>query len=126
MWLYTVSFDVFFIFSKISVRFQILAAIGETLDVTGSVEVDSSLVTGVIVSVRPQFYRLSVWTRFSPSHNVDDETLKRRIESLGKNFKVNVLGFAENQRLSGPLATEVEFISHKDSEKRGKAKKLIA
>ena len=33
---------------------------------------------------------------------------------------MNVLGYQEAQRLAGALATEVEFLSHKDSEKKGK------
>jgi len=108
-----------------------LAAIGETFDplLTQSNPSESppqSLITGVIVSTRPQFYRLSIWTRQAPSQT-DDENLRERIESVGRHFKSNVLGYAEGQRLAGPLATEVEFLSHKDSEKKGKsARKIIA
>ena len=40
----------------------------------------SSLVTGVIVSTRPQFYRLSIWTRLAPSGQPDDDKLRERIE----------------------------------------------
>jgi len=105
-----------------------LAAIGETFDPsptlaegTGS----TSLITGVIVSTRPQFYRLSIWTRLAPSGNDDDAALRERIEGVGKHFKMNVLGYVEGARLAGPLATEVEFLSHKDSEKKGKAAKKI-
>ncbi len=118
-----------------------LAAIGETLDSVLSTVTETSdsvylpmespkhqsLITGVIVSVRPQFYRLSIWTALAPSGTggAEDEMLRTRIETLGRNFKVNVLGYADGQRLAGPLATEVEFLSHKDSERKGKAKKLI-
>jgi translation initiation factor 4E len=39
---------------------------------------------------------------------------------------MSVLGFSEGQKLAGPLATEVEFLSHKDSEKKGgKARKIV-
>jgi translation initiation factor 4E len=109
-----------------------LAAIGETFDpqLTAAAEAGrtppQSLITGVIVSTRPQFYRLSIWTRLSPWPESSPEGLKERIESVGRHFKTTVLGFKEDQRLGGPLATEVEFQSHKDSEKKGKsAKKLI-
>ena len=106
-----------------------LAAICETFDpllTSGEGgESPSSLITGVIVSTRPQFYRISIWTRSAPTGN-DDEKLRERIEAIGKHFKTNVLGYPESQRLAGALATEVEFLSHKDSEKKGKqAKKII-
>jgi len=111
-----------------------LAAIGETFDpnLTGAdVSADEhpqSLITGVIVSTRPQFYRLSIWTRTAPTMSgaEDDTQLRERVESVGRHFKTSVLGYAEGAKLSGPLATEVEFLSHKDSEKKGKqAKKII-
>lgn len=111
-----------------------LAAIGETFDphltdTEHSEPHPESLVTGVIVSSRPQFYRISIWTRSAPgvSSNEDDEDakLRHRIESIGKHFKTNVLGYSEGQKLAGPLATEVEFISHKDSERKGKGKKIV-
>ena len=107
-----------------------LAAIGETFDPSpivsdGTGSPPKSLITGVIVSTRPQFYRLSIWTRVAPSAS-DDDGLRERIEGVGKHFKINVLGYSESQKLGGPLATEVEFLSHKDSEKKGKtAKKMI-
>ncbi|KAF8560411.1 cap binding protein [Imleria badia] len=107
--------------------YTMLAAIGETFDpylTSGeSPEPNSqSLITGVIVSTRPQFYRLSIWTRLAPG---DDDKLRERIETVGRHFKTSVLGYAESQKLAGPLATEVEFLSHKDSEKKGKAAKKI-
>ena len=104
-----------------------LAAIGETFE-SSMPPTDEpgqqALVTGVIVSTRPQFYRVSIWTRLAPSNQADDEKLRARIEAIGRHFKTNVLGYSENQKLAGPLATEVEFLSHKDSEKKGKAKKI--
>jgi len=108
--------------------YTMLAAIGETFDpyLTSAEpgENRDSLVTGVIVSTRPQFYRISIWTRQAPGP--EDDQLRDRIEAIGKHFKTGVLGYAESQRLGGPLATDVEFLSHKDSEKKGKtAKKIV-
>ena len=104
---------------------QMLAAIGETFDPSPTGNPVESLITGVIVSVRPQFYRLSIWTRTAPNPAEDDSKLKDRIETVGKHFKMSVLGYAEGARLGGPLATEVEFQSHKDSEKKGKSVRKI-
>lgn len=110
---------------------QMLAAIGETfdphlMDPELAETHPESLVTGVIVSSRPQFYRISIWTRSAPGTNTDeDDKLRQRIEGIGKHFKTSVLGYSEGQKLAGPLATEVEFISHKDSEKKGKGRKII-
>jgi translation initiation factor 4E len=103
-----------------------LAAIGETFDPSltsadPSGPPPETLVTGVIVSSRPQFYRISIWTRLAPSTAEEDEPLRKKIIAIGKHFKTHVLGFSEGQKLTGPLATEVEFVSHKDSEKKGKA-----
>lgn len=109
-----------------------LAAIGETCDpLVLESETESnaqSLITGVIVSTRPQFYRLSIWTRTAPNGSAtpDDEKLRERIEAVGRHFKTSVLGYSDQQKLAGPLATEVEFLSHKDSEKKGKqARKIV-
>ena len=108
-----------------------LAAIGETFDpyLTDpdlSEAHPESLVTGVIVSSRPQFYRISIWTRSAPGNgNEYGDKLRQRIEGIGRHFKTSVLGYNEGQKLAGPLATEVEFISHKDSEKKGKGRKII-
>lgn len=105
-----------------------LAAIGEMFDPSPSLadgSHDASLITGVIVSTRPQFYRLSIWTRLAPTGSDEDAMLRERIEGVGRHFKTNVLGYSENARLAGPLATEVEFLSHKDSERKGKAAKKI-
>lgn len=109
--------------------YTMLAAIGETFDpeltkadLAGSPP--EPVITGVIVSTRPQFYRVSIWTRVAPSQ-AEDDPLRKRIEQIGRHFKLQVLGYAEGQKLAGPLATEVEFLSHKDSEKKGKAKKIV-
>ncbi|KAI1793905.1 eukaryotic translation initiation factor 4E class I [Ganoderma leucocontextum] len=109
--------------------YTMLAAIGETFDPLltsgeGS-EAPQSMITGVIVSTRPQFYRVSIWTRTAPTMaGGEDDKLRERIESIGRHFKTQVLGYSESQKLAGALATEVEFLSHKDSEKKGKAKKI--
>ncbi|KAI0702520.1 eukaryotic translation initiation factor 4E class I [Cytidiella melzeri] len=111
--------------------YTMLAAIGETCDPLlaeeGSSLPPQSLITGVIVSVRPQFYRLSIWTRTAPSGNgtPEDDKLRDRIEAIGRHFKTSVLGYSEAQKLAGALATEVEFLSHKDSEKKKSAKKIV-
>jgi len=108
--------------------YTMLAAIGETFDPLLSLPHPAQgpspqgLITGVIVSTRPQFYRISIWTRLAPG---DDDELRRRIETIGRHFKTQVLGYGETQKLGGPLATEVEFASHKDSEKKGRGKKII-
>lgn len=104
---------------------QMLAAIGETFDPSPTNNPNNSLITGVIVSTRPQFYRLSIWTRLAPGPAEEDPKLRERIESVGRHFKVQVLGYQETQKLGGPLATEVEFQSHKDSEKKGKSVRKI-
>jgi len=106
--------------------FTMLAAIGETFDpdITLDATAESpTMVTGVIVSTRPQFYRISIWTRIAPAP--DDDKLRARIEAMGKHFKTQVLGYPDAQKLAGPLATEVEFMSHKDSEKKGKGRKIV-
>ncbi|KAJ8084077.1 eukaryotic translation initiation factor 4E [Marasmius tenuissimus] len=111
--------------------YTMLAAIGETFDPSltasdASAPPPTSLITGVIVSTRPQFYRLSIWTRLAPGVSpTDEDGLRERIESVGRHFKSSVLGYADNAKLAGPLATEVEFLSHKDSEKKKGAKKII-
>jgi hypothetical protein len=109
-----------------------LAAIGETFE-TPLPPIDSSdapeahepspdLITGVILSTRPSFYRLAIWTRFCPgpeSEAATDDLLKR-ITMIGKHFKTAVLGFGEDEALAGGYSTEVEWISHSDSEKKDK------
>jgi hypothetical protein len=77
---------------------------------------------GVILSTRPSFYRLAIWTRFCPgpeSEAATDDLLKR-ITMIGKHFKTAVLGFGEDEALAGGYSTEVEWISHSDSEKKDK------
>lgn len=103
-----------------------LAAIGEMFDpAPADGSSTPSLITGVILSTRPQFYRISIWTRLAPSGSEEESKLRERIEGVGKHFKMSVLGYPETAKLQGPLATEVEFLSHKDSEKKGKTKKIV-
>ncbi|KAF8761600.1 Eukaryotic translation initiation factor 4E [Rhizoctonia solani] len=88
-----------------------LAAIGETFDPALSKAADPNSTT--------------------PSNLLDhgyetEEAIKQRIEHIGRHFKTEVLGFHESAKIGGPLATEVEFASHKDSEKKGsKGKKWV-
>lgn len=111
-----------------------LAAIGETFEtplpsVDGSETAPapssstSDLITGVILSTRPAFYRLAIWTRHSPSKpesEYEQDELAKRITAVGKHFKTAVLGFQEDDRLGGGYQTEVEWIKHSDSEKKDK------
>ncbi|KAG8905653.1 eukaryotic translation initiation factor 4E [Tulasnella sp. 403] len=159
MWLYTMlaaigeTFDPFFSQSAV--------ADGSKSETTSQTAPPYSLITGVIVSTRPQFYRLSIWTRLAPGASgsgspttphanaglnghgkaltsngfspplpphpsEEGEGLRERIEAIGKHFKTAVLGYPEGAKLGGPLATEVEFVSHKDSEKKSvKGKKWV-
>ncbi|KZO95001.1 translation initiation factor eIF4e [Calocera viscosa TUFC12733] len=113
--------------------YTMLAAIGETFHPSPAPD---SLITGVIVSTRPQFYRISIWTRAAPASSSTsithfdpavDSALTERIMAIGTHFKTSVLGYELNKKLLGGLSTEVEFQSHKESEKksRGASKKLI-
>ncbi|KAG9017125.1 eukaryotic translation initiation factor 4E [Tulasnella sp. 427] len=148
MWLYTMLAAIGETFDP--VFSQAAANAGSEDDASPKTAPPQSLITGVIVSTRPQFYRLSIWTRlapgiagpqtparaltssgFSPASNLpphpseDGDALRDRIEAIGKHFKTSVLGYGESQKLGGPLATEVEFVSHKESEKKGRTKKWV-
>jgi translation initiation factor 4E len=49
-----------------------------------------------------------------------------RILTIGKHFKVDVLGYKLDQKLvTGGFQTEVSFESHKDSEKKGKKNVIV-
>lgn len=101
-----------------------LSAIGETFEIpfTANDQTDaapSSLpttlpdeITGVIVSARKAFYRINIWTRTASNEN------KARIENIGRNFKYGVLGFEDVMKIADKdkVSTEVEFMSHKDSQ----------
>lgn len=119
-----------------------LAAIGETLEIphppgerpvpildgeNGSGE--ESLVTGVLLAARPQFYRIAIWTRRALS---DDEAealegkLGEKLMDIGRNFKEHCLDSSFDERLvSNHYGTEVEFQSHDDSEKKSRKKKIV-
>ncbi|BEJ09246.1 hypothetical protein CcaverHIS641_0601610 [Cutaneotrichosporon cavernicola] len=108
--------------------YTMLAAIGETFEsgVDGSAPERSDLVTGVIMSCRPGFYRIALWTRDAPDVSLPEtDELMKRILTIGRYFKVSVLGYAEDQKLmTGGFQTEILFESHKDSERKGNKNKL--
>ena len=96
---------------------QMLAAIGETFETPHGVEPSPDMpftdeVTGVIVSSRKAFYRISIWTRSAES--------LAKVGDIGKHFKHGVLGVQGKINVSGGLTSEVEFQSHRDSQVRGK------
>ncbi|KAM0786670.1 hypothetical protein ACM66B_002118 [Microbotryomycetes sp. NB124-2] len=109
--------------------YTMLAAIGETLetpfvapsstsappsDITSQSAPSSfsNEITGVIVSSRKAFYRINIWTRTSTPND------KQRIENIGKHFKYGVLGLEGNFKVSerDKVSSDVEFVSHKDSQ----------
>jgi translation initiation factor 4E len=99
------------------VHTQMLAAIGETFETPHGVEPSPDMpftdeVTGVIVSSRKAFYRISIWTRSAES--------LAKVGDIGKHFKHGVLGVQGKINVSGGLTSEVEFQSHRDSQVRGK------
>jgi translation initiation factor 4E len=66
-------------------------------------------------------YRIALWTRDAPDTSLPEtDPLMKRILTIGRYFKVTVLGYAEEQKLvTGGYQTELTFESHKDSEKKG-------
>lgn len=91
---------------------QMLAAIGETFETPYGRPPSPDMpftdeVTGVIVSSRKGFYRISIWTRSSDT--------KAKVEDIGKHFKFGVLGTTAKVTAPG-YATDVEFQSHRDSQ----------
>ncbi|WWC72712.1 uncharacterized protein I206_106676 [Kwoniella pini CBS 10737] len=115
--------------------YTMLAAIGETFetplpgpdDKEAPAPSQSDLVTGVIVSSRPAFYRISIWTRQAPDTTLTEaDALMSRVLTIGRHFKVSVLGYELEQKLvTGGFQTEIMFESHKDSEKKGNKNKII-
>lgn len=111
---------------------QILAAVGETFEtplrpISESEKPEhhepmADLITGVILSTRLNFYRLAIWTRYTPGPDIEDakDDLLKRITMIGKHFKTSILGFGEDEQLMGGYRTEVEWIKHSDSEKKDK------
>ena len=110
--------------------YTMLAAIGETYETdAGSKDMgepSDDLVTGVIVNVRPAFFRLNIWTRQAPTDPNEPSPLLERILKIGRHFKKDVLGYELDAKLmQSGYSTEVEFINHKDGEKKLKAKKIV-
>ena len=112
-----------------------LSAIGEMLETPAPDSKlpesrDDEIVTGVVLQARANYYRISVWTRYSdewdtelPEGSEASESLMRgrRLIGLGRFFKTEVLGYPLDAKVGGGFSSEVEFQSHKDSEKkRGK------
>ena len=102
-----------------------LSAIGETLEVSqpgDSADFSPELVTGVIMSARPQFYRISIWTSKAedPVEESEVGSTGRRLLDIGKHFKTSILGYDLSQRVGsqGSLSSDVEFQSHTESEKK--------
>ncbi|KAL7004669.1 eukaryotic translation initiation factor 4E [Cystobasidiomycetes sp. EMM_F5] len=94
--------------------YTMLAAIGETFETPHGVAPSPDMpftdeVTGIIISSRRGFYRISIWTRTSDS--------KAKVEDIGKHFKFDILNNAGKQ---GGFSSEVEFQSHRASQVRGK------
>jgi len=110
--------------------YTMLAAIGETFDADVSKDASTSeteLITGIILSSRPAFFRINVWTRSAPADLNEPSPLLERILAIGRHFKTQVLGIDPEARLTaagGGLTTEVEFASHKDSEKKTNKNKV--
>lgn len=111
--------------------YTMLAAIGETLE--SQTPADSSdpnpdIVTGVIMSARSAFYRIAIWTRKAedPVEEAAPGSVGRHLLEIGQHFKTQILGYELNQKVShaGGLTSEVEFQSHKESEKK-KGKKFV-
>ncbi|TKY86863.1 hypothetical protein EX895_004151 [Sporisorium graminicola] len=107
--------------------YTMLAAIGETLEAPfpngtppPSSSPDDELITGVIMSARANFYRIAIWTRKAE----DTDELAAKLLDIGKQFKVNVLGYDLDAKIGQGLTSDVEFQSHKESEKK-KGKKTV-
>lgn len=90
---------------------QMLAAIGETFETPYGESPSPDMpftdeVTGVIVSSRKAFYRISIWTRSAES--------LAKVGDIGKHFKHGVLGVSG--KIVGGYTSDVEFQSHRDSQ----------
>lgn len=96
-----------------------LAAIGETFETpytaNGTLPADMNFtdeVTGVIVSSRKAFYRISIWTRSSDSRPL--------AENVGRHFKYGVLGMPEGKKVATGdgrgIQSDCEFQSHASSQ----------
>ena len=58
-------------------------------------------------------YRLAIWTRDAPDVTLSEENeLMRRMMTIGRHFKVSVLGYELDQKLvTGGFQTEVSDLS---------------
>ncbi|BGP02519.1 eukaryotic translation initiation factor 4E [Rhodotorula toruloides] len=74
-------------------------------------------ITGVIVSARKAFYRINIWTRSASPPS------REKIENVGRQFKYSVLGFEYGGKVGfgekDKVSSDVEFVSHKDSQNKG-------
>ncbi|PKI83115.1 eukaryotic translation initiation factor 4E [Malassezia vespertilionis] len=120
--------------------YTMLAAIGETLETPSAQKQppcsrEDELVTGVILQARPNYYRISIWTRRAdewddgdmPDGEVSESILVgRRLKDMGRFFKTDVLGYPMDAKVGGGFSSEVEFQSHKDSEKKRGKRSLVS
>ncbi|CAH7689264.1 eukaryotic translation initiation factor 4E [Phakopsora pachyrhizi] len=101
--------------------YTMLTAIGETFETPytsiGKPAPEMSFtneVTGVIVSSRRSFFRLSIWTRTADN--------RPKAENIGRHFKYGVLGMSQGGKRGagsgGGIQTDCEFQSHADSQKK--------
>ncbi|KAI9605127.1 hypothetical protein KEM48_002917 [Puccinia striiformis f. sp. tritici PST-130] len=103
--------------------YTMLAAIGETFETpyTANGKPPAAMsftdeVTGVVISARKAFFRISIWTRSAES--------KELAQNIGRHFKYGVLGIPENVKFPPPdgrsIQTDCEFRSHTDSQLKKK------
>ena len=115
--------------------YTMLSAIGEMLEAPTSEskmpgKLEDEMVTGVILQARSNYYRISVWTRRAdewdteaPKNGEASESYDagQRLLAIGRFFKTEIMGYPLDAKVGGGFSSEVEFQSHKDSEKkRGK------
>lgn len=115
-----------------------LSAIGEMLE-TPSAEkqppaASDEMVAGVILQARANFYRISVWTRRADEWDVEvpegeapseAAAVGERLKDIGRFLKTEVLGYPLDAKVGGGFSSEVEFQSHKDSEKKRGKRTLV-
>ena len=115
--------------------YTMLSAIGEMLEAPTSEskmpgKLEDEMVTGVILQARSNYYRISVWTRRAdewdteaPKNGEASESYDagQRLLAIGRFFKTEIMGYPLDAKVGGGFSSEVEFQSHKDSQKkRGK------
>ena len=80
----------------------------------------------VSLSYTPPSFRLNIWTQQAPSDPNEPSPLLERILKIGRHFKKDVLNYElDHKLLQSGFSTEVEFIGHKDGERKNKAKKIV-